>query len=210
MCLQQFHHWLKTISLWQYVQYITFYSQEHVSTIQITQVWIIYKISNHHNLSDLKTIQINPTPRHVVIQSPVVTSLRTMCRRLGFTINITKLQCDKSNTITLKEAEKWFWEWISRFNWDTQCSLLPHLALLLFVPSKELPNLIQNSRVLLLAAQPEGALRRAACRSHGASSSRWDICICQMWLVISFQKETDGRGRKQEKRGRREGKASLF
>lgn len=49
-------------------------------------------------------------------------------------------------------------------------SLLPHLALPLLVPSKELSNLIQKAGVLLPPAQPEGGLCRAACGCHGGSS----------------------------------------
>lgn len=61
-------------------------------------------------------------------------------------------------------------------------SLLPHLALPLLVPSKELPDLIQEAGVLLPPAQPEGGLCGAACGCH-ACSDGWQYlyCACRRW-----------------------------
>lgn len=60
--------------------------------------------------------------------------------------------------------------YMRRVEFSPRLSLLPHLALPLLVPSKELSNLIQEAGVLLPAAQAEGGLCRAACRCHGCSS----------------------------------------
>lgn len=47
-------------------------------------------------------------------------------------------------------------------------ALPPHLALPLLVPAEELPDLVQESGVLLPAAQPEGGLSGAACGCHAS------------------------------------------
>lgn len=44
--------------------------------------------------------------------------------------------------------------------------MMTYLSLSLFVPPKELANLVQDTRGPLLPAQPEGALSRSACGGH--------------------------------------------
>lgn len=53
-----------------------------------------------------------------------------------------------------------------------------YLAPFLFVPSKELSNLIHETRCLLFPPEPEGALPWGACCSHASS--------CRSWVGLTF------------------------